>query len=316
MKFRAAQNAKPDPERRPAADVVGATDAGASSRGSTFYKSLLMCPREHGLAYEARFRPAATSEPLTLGWLHHHCLELYYTAIFEAGGLTSNREARREGMRRAYAAIEAVEAEPGYTATAGALRRMVDGYFEQYDGQDNWKVLAVEETLQYQGGFEYTARLDLIIEDLDDGGLWIVEHKSARSVTADLIDNYQMDMQILGQVWLLHACVDLSQYARFMGVRVNIVTKHKEPRFARVDVCPSRYHLAAFEQSISQWVQVRTVMESLQWPQAFGHCSGFSRGYGKCQFYEVCHGHPELGIEDWKQQDEPPEGFERKENRA
>lgn len=312
MKFQVAQSSNPDADRRPAAEVVGAVDAGASARGSTFYKSLLMCPREHGLTYEAGFRPTAPSEPLTLGWLYHHCLELYYGAILAAGGLTLDRDGRRAGMRAAYAAIDAVEAEPGYTATAASLRRMIDGYFEQYDGHDNWRVIAIEESLEYHGGFAYTARLDLIIEDLEHGGLWIVEHKSARSITSDLIDNYQMDMQILGQVWLLHACVDLSQYPRFQGVRVNIVTKHKEPRFARVDVCPSRHHLAAFERAQGKWMQVRSVMQKLEWPQAFGHCSGFSRGYSKCQFFEVCHGHPEMGVSDWAAQEEPPDGFVRK----
>jgi len=318
VRFKAAQNAKPDADRRPAADVLGVEDAGASARGSTYYKSLLMCPREHGLTHEAGLKPESPSEPLTLGWLYHHCLEVYYGAIMEGqqapGWAPGNpdRESSRIGMQKAYAVIEAIEAEPGYVATGASLRRMVDGYFEQYDGQDNWRIIAVEEQLVYRGGFAYSARLDLIIEDLDNGGLWIVEHKSARTITNDLIDNYQMDMQILGQVWLLNSCVDLSKYPRFMGVRVNIVTKHKEPRFARVDVCPSRYHLAAFEQSQGKWVQVRGVMQQLEWPQAFGHCSGFSRGYGKCQFFAVCHGHPRMGVSDWAAQEDPPEGFVRK----
>jgi hypothetical protein len=124
-----------------------------------------------------------------------------------------------------------------------------------------------------------------------------------------------MDLQILGQVWLLQNCVDLSKYPPFKGVIVNIESKEKTPKFARVVACPSKHHIAAFERAIGDYQHLFEVMERLNWPQ-YWHCSGFSRGYTQCQFYSVCHGHPEMSVADWAEQQDPPYGFIRKEDKV
>jgi hypothetical protein len=308
--------------RRPGA-VLGFKD-GPSPRGSTYYKTLLACPREHALSYEVGLEPTLLKEALGTGQLYHHCKELYYRAIqvhqqeWKAAWDDVPREeylygGAKEGMRQAYTVIEKLREEPGYKDTADELDRMLGGYFERYHMKDPWRIVAIEETVEYTGAVRYSSRYDLVVEDLDKHCLYLVEWKSARYITEDLVDNYQMDFQVLGQVWLLHRCVDLRRYFPFKGVIVGIATKQKTPKYERVEVMPSAAHLRAFEESLVGWSQVRDHMKFLNWPRALGHCAGYARGYSKCQFYDLCHGHPEMSAEDWKKLPDPPLNFERKE---
>ncbi len=264
------------------------------------------------------FWPTVPGEPLTVGWLFHHCLQVYYERLYAAQMVSNDAassdtflwDGSNDGMAAAYEPLDLLDSTDGWRDTSETVRRVLDGYFEEYHRRDRWKMIAIEETLFYKGHFPYSARLDLIVEDMDRGGMWIVEHKTARAITAELLDNYQLDMQILGQVWLLNACVDISKYPDFRGVKINIATKHKTPQFTRIDVCPSREHLDAFVRAIQHWSVVRHQMAQLDWPQALGHCSGYARGYSRCQFFELCHGHPAMSVDDWATT-EAPYGFEK-----
>jgi hypothetical protein len=290
------------PERRALLEVLGVEDTGASPRGSTYYGTLMKCPREFALTYVVGLRPERPSEALTIGWLYHYCLQRYYEWV--------KRGSPRDGLKAVYDIVDLVGSEPGYTKTVNVLKNILDGYIERYEDEDKgWKILAVEETLQYKyGPFELSARLDLLV---DDGGFWITEHKTARAISDDLIDNYQLDFQILAQMWLTTHTLDLSKYPRLRGVRVNIATKAVHPKFVRVEVCPSPAHLKAFERQVLDWRKLKDFFEKLGWPQSFGRCAGYARGYSKCQYYELCHGHPTTTVEEWKNAEEPPYGFTR-----
>jgi len=312
------QTSAPPKTRRRLADVLKLKDVGASPYGSTVQKTLLACPREYGLRYHAGLHPEFVNDALSAGWLWHYCLQRYYEEIQKAQRTSNAKQNTPEylwggakaGLAVAYRVVETVESEPGYDEVAADVRRMLDQYFEVYSDRDRWRIVAVEETIIYRGVIDYSTRLDLLVEDLERGGLWIVEHKSARMVTSELLDNYQLDLQILGQVWLLKHCVDLARYPHFGGVKINIVTKHKTPQVVRIDVAPSNAHLQAFYDAQVQWKHVKGVMRTLGWPRSLGHCAGYARGYSRCQFFDVCHGHPQLGVVEWSSGD-PPYGFLR-----
>lgn len=285
-------------KRRPAQVVLGVVDAGASASGSTYYKTMRRCPREHALLHVAGLRPTRSSEALTVGWLYHYALEAYYR---------SNRD-----EKAAWGAISALSSEPGYEDTYPTVERMLGAYLEHYRHADRWDVLAVEETLTYRdASMAYSARLDLVVHDRTDDRLWIVEHKSARAITPDLLSGYQMDMQILGQVWLFTRCVDGRAYPRLGGVRVNITTKAVSPKMERVEVYPSRQHLAAFEESLRAWAALEPAYKKLGWPKALGNCTGPTRYFGTCDFFDLCHGRPEASVEQVARE-EPPAGFDRR----
>jgi hypothetical protein len=291
-------------EQREAPHIVLGVEQGSGSvAGSTYWKGLRMCPREHGLRHVARLGREGDNEALTQGWTFHLVLERYYGALL-AGVKPAEAEAS------AWAAFEPMRDEPGYADTYAEIERMLASYFDHYRGQDDWRIVAVEETLVYQdAGLRYSARLDLLVEEA--GGLWIVEHKTAKTIGADLISNYQLDMQILGQVWLLQQCVDLSSYAPLRGVKVNITSKHKPPRHERVEVMPSQKHLDAFERSMRDWHAVEGVYRKLGYPQSLGNCAGAARFWSRCDYYDLCHGWPSKTVDEWGQ-GETPLGYTRR----
>lgn len=273
-------------------EVLDIPNEGASPVGSTFYKSMISCPREHALAYIIGAEREYAGDPLTQGLFFHHLLQLYY-------------ERGRDGAKLGFELCAQLEETPSYKDLGEQARVMFDSYLDLYEGVDRWRVIAVEETLIYRGHFDYSARLDLIVEDLERGGMWVIEHKTARALSAELLDNYQMDIQILGQVWLMRHCVDLSQYPLFRGVRVNITTKHKSPQHTRVDVYPSDRHLAAFEATVGNLHTLRGVNAQLGWPQYLGSCAGYSRGYSRCDYFDICHAYPDVAVATWKTRELP-----------
>lgn len=299
------------PDRRRTDEVLGLPPSSASSWGSTTWKRMRLCPREHAL-YQIGLRPKRQKTALDIGLLYHHALEHYYKRMRElqqaaiARGVAPGADdchgaIRGDCERAAWDSLRPFEQEPGYQETYAKLEKLLITYFEAYRYTHRWLVLAVEETLSYDdGALRYTARLDLIVHDLDGDDLRIVEHKTSGVITDDLLLSYEMDLQILGQVWLLHNCVDLSALPRWGGVVVDIITtRNKEPRVHRQFVSPSKYHTAAFEQSMREWLQVSELYQKLDWPKAFGACAGALRFFRTCNYYDLCHGHPNHSMREW-----------------
>lgn len=302
--------------RRSVDTILGG--GGPSERGSSFYKSLMICPREHALSYVHKIKPNVTGDALSSGSIFHKALEVFYTVIMVHQRALDALNAPQddhyywgcafEAQEAAWASIATFATEPGYEKIYETVQRILEAYFEKYWGHDKWRVLAVEETLHFkEPGFDYSARIDLIVEWNER--TWIVEHKTAKAVSMDTLDHYDMDIQTLGQQWLYENCVDTSQFPPLAGVLVNITTKHKTVQFFRKEVCPSPAHLRMFEEAIGYWIVLRTAARRTNWPRALGHCAGFARGYSKCQFYSVCRNWP--GMSAAQLAADPPEGFHR-----
>ena len=311
------------PISRRSVDQVLSERSAPSPAGNTFWKTMRRCPREHALQHLAKLQPLERDdEALTVGLLFHRALEYYYRALMENDG--------EEPEAAAWHSIAAFADEPGYEDTYPEVERMLAGYLQLYREQDqSWQILAVEETLSYHeapghaartqterlaskaeaqldSAVRYTARLDLVV--VDEGRTWLVEHKTARSISADLRDGYQLDQQILGQVWLYRQCVDQDAYPPLAGVLVNITTKHKPPRCERIQVCPSPAHLAAFERSFRAWAAMESVFAELGWPKALGNCHGSARFFRRCPYFDICHGQPSASVEELSRL-EAPMGF-------
>lgn len=322
-------------------DVAG----GGSPFGSTRYKRMRLCPFEDALVSVARLRPERDKEPLAVGWIEHQAWEAYYQVIkahqdrlgdppkrnnkpaWEHYFYGAETAAEKAGL----AVLDIFQNEPGYLNTSEVCGRVFQAYCEEYRRQAPWRILAVEETLISemplakplrlvdQDGdvisydtWRYSARLDVVIVryDTPHPSLWIVEHKTAKFISDDLLHGYQLDMQILGQVWLVKHCVDLSAYPQFGGVIVNIATKHATPKFERLEVSPSDDHLAEFEHSTIQWGLMNEVFKGVGYPRALGSCAGALRGYSRCSYYELCHSRPSWTVEDFTRE-EPVVGFYR-----
>jgi hypothetical protein len=312
------------PQLRKGIDHYGIPNDGPSPWGSTTHKQQLMCTREFGF-YDHGIRTLTPSDPLDTGIIFHHGMELYYGAIqaFQASGVAKPGTdefffgGQREGAQLALRSVDKLRDAEGYEDVIEDATRCLDTYFEQHYRRDRWRIMANEETLLWDGeklpkthplGFRYSSRLDLIVEE--DNGTWLVEHKSAKFISADLLDHYEMDLQVLGHKWLWEHCVDTSKYPPLKGVLVNIVSKQKEPRCVRVPVNPSKAHMAEWENML------RTMRERKAWavrndyPKSLGHCSGYARGYSRCDYYDLCHDFPAITPKQWNDY-ELPERYTR-----
>jgi hypothetical protein len=105
--------------------------------------------------------------------------------------------------------------------------------------------------------------------------------------------------------------VDVAQYPRFAGVLVNITSKTKVPKHMRVEVPATARGLRAFEQAVKGYEEVLDTAQRLNYPPNFTVCSGATRGFRACQFYNLCFSAPDLDVERLLEEDQPPFGFVR-----
>ena len=320
-------------DRRDPAEVLGMEEAGASPSGNSYWKQKRLCPRESALAKIVGLRREGDSEPLTQGLTFHHALEHYYATIQESQRTTKARRGSKaycfaglaDAEAAAWASVLPLADEPNFEDTWTEVERLLAAYFDMYRRFDRWRILAVEDTLEYEdagkarrgaslGPMRYSCRRDLVVEDYERKGTWIIEHKTSRVITEDLVAGYQLDQQTLGQCWLHEEFLDEfpAGWPPLRGCLVNITSKHKVPRFERIEVMPSRAHLDAFERSMRAHTQMEALFERLGHPKFLGNCTGPSRYWSKCDYFEICHGDPSATIEDIMEMD-PPIGFVKEE---
>jgi hypothetical protein len=321
---------KASPDRRAPGVVLGLAQpyGAASPRGNSFYSRALRCSREHALASVVRLRPKRDDDALTTGWLGHHALEAYYRVIqqrqqaegiewarTQPGGVDPATRALAE--EAAYASVAPMAREPGYEDTYQTLLTCLRSYFD-FCRSDRWFILAVEEQLASTHPILYTARLDLVVVEMgntpDEDRVLLPEHKFLRAITGDTLSGYQLHLQTLGQAWLYLRCVDVAQYPRFAGVLVNITSKTKIPKHMRVEVPPTAQGMQAFERAVRGYEEMLDTAQRLNYPPNFTVCSGATRGFRACSFYNLCFGAPDLSVERLLEESEPPFGFVRDES--
>lgn len=303
--------------------VLGIEDSAPSSRGSTFWRRLQQCPREHFLANVVQFAPIRRSDPLDVGLVWHYALEEYYKRV----QLQQQKQPIDEAPdTAAFKIVNAFAHEPGWTEHYSKLVRMLDSYFDKFHATESkeWEILAVEETLMVGAevgyGFEYSTRLDLVVIDhaFRQRATRIIEHKSASRLDHNTITGYLLDQQVLGQIWLAEVGLDHEAYPPFMGSYVNVTTKPTAesgkgalPEHVRLPVAPSTPMLAGWEDAMRYWQRQRDAIETEgEYPRNHALCK---RTFGRCPFFNLCQGSPELGAKDFvqlrKKNAEPPEGY-------
>jgi len=307
---------------RTSLEALGLPLAGGSKFGSSKVKTLLSCPREYALQ-ESGVRSAKPVAAFDVGTLVHLGLETYYRLLMkhQAGHSDVGSDdyfwgGHLEFANQAIESLDVVAESEGWDDVYQQVVACLEAYFDAYWRRDRWTIVAVEEGLCWDGEqlseghphhFRYSSRLDLVIKDGD--GLWLVEHKTAKTISASLLDHYSMDLQIMGHQWLWEHCVNTAKYGVASGVLVNLITKHKQPRVDRVKVSPSADHLREFEAMMRTIPIRREHYESMGWPKSLSHCAGSARGYGKCSYYTLCHDFPQTPVEAWGSDFELPEGF-------
>jgi hypothetical protein len=262
-------------------------ESSGSVWGSTLYKRAAVCPRADRL-YSLGVRKAGPkSKELDFGDAFHLTLEAYYRARQQG-------KTWRDAVHLAWSVTEPLRDIPEYGEFYDELTRVCTSYFE-LAANDRWDVVAVEEELTYQSPeIAYSARLDLVA--VIDGELWSVEHKSTKVITKDAMSGYLLDLQTLGQIWLLRECVDLTQYPPLAGVLVNMTSKQKTPQHERVPVRATEAHLREFERHLKARQKMRAYAADLGYPKMLGNCSGAAQYFKSCGYFDICHGQPEFDV--------------------
>lgn len=167
------------------------------------------CPMKWQLAYAEGWKPETTKEPLRLGSLWHEVMEAHYTMIKEwqeKASQTGKSPARATAEETTL--LELCAGEVGHRVfdkLEPEDRELMEwayaGYVEMHGCDPAWRILAVEirgEVPLGDGERPIVFIIDLVVEDLDYGGVWIVDHKFPGDLASDT--EIELDDQ-LGLYW-------------------------------------------------------------------------------------------------------------------
>lgn len=174
--------------------------------------SYRQCPLAHALGYKQRWKkPAEDGSPLRVGTLWHLILEAHYRAII-AYDATHKGGPWLAGPRRQAAAIAVratlQEAEAS-DEDKGLIEWMYKGHLSKWDVDESWQVFAAEVPFEVplpkpngqRSTFRIKGKIDLIVKDRENGGIWIVDHKSGKNKPNDF--ELQLDDQFALYEWAI-----------------------------------------------------------------------------------------------------------------
>lgn len=163
--------------------------------------AIRQCRLKAHLSYQERWRPETVSAALSRGKLFHAVLEAHYSAKGVTLGGSGGEQT--VGPWDVLAAAEDEE-------EAELVHWMYDGYIERYEDDSHWEILAVEHRVEdwlrapngRRSAFKLKGFVDLLVKDHSaGGGLWVVDHKSARELPKQKALDF--DDQFGLYIWLL-----------------------------------------------------------------------------------------------------------------
>lgn len=268
-------------------------DSGPSERGWHRLEAYTRCPQLYAWGYgqagaggEAAERARTSfppTFPLVRGSIGHVGLAHCYARLkaIQEGTDPENYYLPLDAMRLVAEKFGELGAEALPTAV-----RAVKAYARRY-GTEPFKVIAVEEAAETRFlGWRYTARLDLVVEDLG-GKVWIIDHKFVSKIEAKVQRRYTLSGQFLGLAHLGHRIYG----DRFGGVRLNLIGCNVAG-FDRVSPEPAPWMLTKFpavvqhaEEGIARLERLIEQGADLPASPSEHTCMG---SYGECPAFELC----------------------------
>ena len=272
-------------------------DAGRSERGWHRIQNVIRCPRLFAWK-EIKGLEFPISAPLVNGSLLHIALAHHYQILKE----TQTGGDPDQWLSPANAVLALAEKNSDKSPLwLNSVERIQDVYLAYVNNwaYEQWRVLEVEHEFRAYLGKEdhlYTQRADLVVED-PDGGVWIVDHKSAYRITSKTLRQHILDGQFIGYQLFGKAFYG----PKFRGVIVNRVKLSPAYDFDRRPIEPAPLALKHFVRVIEEGESRIRKWEGkppLDWPMALNNQTCFGK-YGKCDAYELCRfGDPES--KDWE----------------
>jgi hypothetical protein len=276
---------------------------GPSPRGWHRLQQVLECPQKFAWRYRwgregydddsDRVRAvAAKSEDtenkpgLNRGTLLHLGLAHYYARLREEqNGRDPELYLKPADAIRVFSQVHGYP----YTLHCDDMVECVKSYIEKYGVSDKFKILHVEELFEATiGGYLFTGRLDLVVEDTR-GRVWAWDHKGTGRIESKHREYYSVSGQLLGYRWLAQGAFG----DRFAGLRINLVQHgNNDWKFERPQLMQAPALLAQFPQTVVDAEKRILQLEAEgrpydQWPKAMNEMTCFGR-YGACEFIEKC----------------------------
>ena len=175
-------------------------DTGRTISTHSMLKTFRRCPKQAEFKYIHRLKPKKLGSPLKRGTWIHLLLEVFSRALKDGAKHKDAVAAMWEAHQRLSKEFNALfdEEKDFYGDLPREIFRVMTAYLWHYSKHD-WKVLDVEFVLEAElpDGSIFRAKVDLLVED--QFGLWIVDHKSHK--TLPKLDYRILDAQSADYVW-------------------------------------------------------------------------------------------------------------------
>jgi hypothetical protein len=192
------------------------------------------CPLKWQLGYAQGWKPSYEKEAFRLGHAWHSIMEAHYTVIKEWQE-RNHGEANQFPVRGSYDETELLEMcarDVGYAVmdkldceTRILMEWAYSGYVEAHGCDSDWRIIAIEIRGQVPftpEGRELVYVIDLVVEDANYGGVWIVDHK----FPGDLASDTEMDLDDqLGLYWFAWSASGHELAHRVNGAMLNEARK-------------------------------------------------------------------------------------------
>lgn len=187
------------------------------------------CPLKWHIGYAEGWKASREKEAFRLGHIWHEIMERHYLTLQEYQQQEYNAD-RRSPQRGAIAErglLERCAGEVGAVMdslddeTRALMEWAYAGYVEAYGCDPDWRIIATEQKGQVpltSGDRELVYVIDLVVEDLDYGGVWIIDHKFPGDLASDL--EIDLDDQ-LGLYWYAWSLLDPALAGRVNGAMLN-----------------------------------------------------------------------------------------------
>ena len=279
----------------------------------TKLSDFMICQRRGYFAHVRDWQPEVPSAAIVFGACWHRAMESIYknpkdkaSEMIERAGTAFVSEWRLYGL----------DEESWHPRSVSRGLELLEAYVEHYREEiERTIVLAVERPFQVlleEEGPTYHGRLDAVVRLPQTEGIYVLEHKTASSISGSWREQFSPNVQIDGYC---HAARSLWG-PDVRGVLVNGVAVLKtKVEFSRVPVMRQLEQLEAWRWEVLDYINLieweyHRFLEfqreegTAEFMRAFPKNTTACTHYGGCRYLDICKAYPNPEVLR-----EPPEGF-------